>query len=72
MRQQLGKAKVERYRRQTGLDVIAGQVRGGTNHRVDLCLRDGSVVYLWPNGRTEKAVDLTHCLPNVFEPKKGE
>ena len=54
MRQRLGKRKVMKYRRQTGLDVIAGMVRGNTGHRVDLCLRDGSIVYLWPDGTMEK------------------
>ena len=65
MRQRLGKKKVLKYRRETGLDVIAGLVRGGTDHRVDLCLRDGSIVHLWPDGSTEVAEELTHNQPEV-------
>lgn len=67
MRQRLGKRKVKKYREQTGLDVVAGLVRGGTNHRVDLCISDGSVVYLWPDGTTEKADGLNHRQPSVFD-----
>lgn len=70
MRQRLGKKKVSKYRRQTGLDVIAGLVRGGTGHRVDLCLADGSIVHLWPDGTTEAAVGVMHDQTSVFSEVK--
>lgn len=34
----------------TGLPVVKVLVRGGTNHRKDLCLEDGSIRCLWPDG----------------------
>ena len=69
-RQALGAKKVHKYRQLTGFDVIAGLVRGDTNHRVDLCLRDGSVAYLWADGRFEMT-DMKHQQPNVLESKPG-
>ena len=65
MRQRLGKRKVRRYREKTGLDVVAGLVRGNTGHRVDLCLGDGSVVHMWPDGSTEIAQGMRHSFPDV-------
>ena len=47
-RQALGAKKVRKYRRDTGLDAVAGLVRGGTDHRVDLLLRGGRVYSYWP------------------------
>lgn len=54
-RQRLGEKTVARYAKLLGLDnVVGGLVRGGTNHRVDLLIADGSVLYYWPNtGETE-------------------
>lgn len=49
MRQRLGDKKVRKYAKQTGLPVVSGLVRGGTGHRVDLFLSDGSLVYYWPS-----------------------
>jgi hypothetical protein len=34
----------------TGLPVVMVMVRGGTSHRKDLCLEDGSIRCLWPDG----------------------
>lgn len=47
-RQLVGKKKVAKYREATGLPVCTALVRGGTNHRVDLLLEEGKVVYYWP------------------------
>ncbi len=60
MRQRIGEKKIRKYREETGLDVIAGAVRGNTHHRVDLYLRDGAIVYRWPDGTFEQAVNVTH------------
>ncbi len=51
MRQRMSDRKVKKLARQTGLDLVGVLVRGNTNHRKDLCLRDGSVKHLWPDGR---------------------
>lgn len=50
MRQFLGEKKIRKLRRQTGLDIESGMVRGGTEHRVDLLLVSGETVSLFPNG----------------------
>ena len=50
MRQCMGPKKVARYRRDTGLPLRAILVRGGTEHRKDLCLEDGSIVHLFSDG----------------------
>ena len=56
MRQRLGQKKVNKYAKATGLSVIHGLTRGGTGHRVDLCLEDGSVMHYWPKtGETTKS-----------------
>ena len=60
-RQKLGIKKVMRLRRETGLDIIGVLVRGGTDHRQDLCLRDGSIVNLWADGTTTKS-ESRHAL----------
>lgn len=60
-RQTLGPKKVDKLRRQTGLPVVAVLVRGGTEHRKDLCLADGSVVHLYSDGTLERS-DLVHSM----------
>lgn len=51
-RQWVGVKKVRKYAAATGLPVVRALVRGGTDHRVDLCLEDGSVVSYWPRDGT--------------------
>jgi hypothetical protein len=58
-RQLLGRKKTVALRKQTGLDIIAVLVRGGTEHRRDLCLRDGTVKFMWPDG------EITIPEPNL-------
>jgi len=55
VRQLLGPKKVAKLRKQTGLLIVKVMVRGGTNHRKDLCLEDGSIVSLWPDGTIQKS-----------------
>ena len=43
MRQRLSEKKVAKIRALTGLPVFAVLVRGGTDHRKDLCLEDGRI-----------------------------
>lgn len=50
MRQHLNAKKVRRLAEQTGLDVVYVLVRGGTDHRRDLCLRDRTIARLYPDG----------------------
>jgi hypothetical protein len=65
MRQRLGKKKMEALRKQTGLAIVAVMVRGGTDHREDLCLDDGSIIYLYQDGTMEKAEGITHEMKEV-------
>ena len=55
MRQTVGEKRLKRYRRETGLDVLAALVRGNTDHRIDLCIADGSVMHWYRDGRLEKS-----------------
>ena len=54
-RQRLGEKKTNRLRKETGLDIAAVLVRGGTNHRRDLCLHDGSIIHLYRDGKMMKS-----------------
>ena len=49
-RQRLGQKKVDKLRKQTGLDIIKVMVRGGTDHRLDLCLFNGTITRLYKDG----------------------
>ena len=55
MRCRVGPKKVARYRKHTGLPVLTAFVRGGTEHRIDLCLDDGSIMHWFKDGRMEKS-----------------
>ena len=50
MRNKLGPKKVERIRKATGLPVVGVHVRGNTDHRKDLLLEGGKIVYLYKDG----------------------
>ena len=50
MRQLMSHKKVAMLRAKFDLPIVAVLVRGGTNHRKDLCLDDGTIVCLWPDG----------------------
>jgi len=52
-RQKLNHKKVKKLRLSTGLDILHVLVRGGTDHRKDLLLNDGTVKYLYKNGTIE-------------------
>lgn len=54
-RQSLGKKKVAALRRLTGLPVLYVMVRGGTDHRRDLIMEDGSLIHLYKDGQMETA-----------------
>lgn len=41
---------VKKYSKYLGFDIVKIMVRGGTDHRKDLCLRDGSILNLYPDG----------------------
>ena len=55
-RQKVGEKKLRRLAEKTGLDLVAALVRGGTDHRIDLCVRGGEVVHLYRCGASEKSV----------------
>ena len=55
MRQRLNKKKIKKLKLQTGFDIVAVFVRGGTDHRKDLCLADGSIVFLYKDGTMQKS-----------------
>lgn len=63
-RQRLGKKKVDKLIRETGLNIVTALVRGGTNHRKDLCLVDGSVFHLFNDGSIEKS-DIWHSYETL-------
>ena len=46
----LGKKKIEKYRKQLGLPIISGLVRGNTDHRIDFTLEDGRHICLYKDG----------------------
>lgn len=50
MRQVMSERKTRRIAEQVGLKVVRVMVRGNTRHRRDLCLVDGSIATLWPDG----------------------
>lgn len=50
MRQKLGAKKIAKLKRELGLNIVKVLVRGGTDHRKDLFLPDGSVMYLFKDG----------------------
>ncbi len=60
-RQKLGRKKVNKLRRELNLDIVGVYVRGNTGHRKDLCLADGSIVYLFSDGKMEKS-EVRHDL----------
>ena len=50
MRQRMSDKNVARLAAKTGLDLVGVYVRGGTDHRKDLCVRGGGIKCLWPDG----------------------
>ena len=59
MRQNLGEKKVRKLKGELKLPIVHVLVRGGTDHRRDLCLEDGSIIYLFKDGTMEKAENLS-------------
>jgi len=56
MRQKLRLRNIIKIRKETGLkDIIAVQVRGGTNHRRDLLMPNGIVLCLYKDGAIVKS-----------------
>jgi hypothetical protein len=65
MRQILSQKKVNKLRLSTGLDIVKVMVRGGTDHRKDLCISDGSIICLHNNGNMIKST-------SIWDNKKNE
>lgn len=53
MRCVIGNKKVKKLCDKTGLPILTAMTRGGTGHRIDLCLSDGSMKELYPDGSIE-------------------
>ena len=54
MRQLMSTKNAAKYAKKLGLPIVKILVRGGTGHRKDLCMEDGSIVCLWPDGTMDK------------------
>ena len=50
MRQSMSQKNVRKYSKLLNLDIVRILVRGGTDHRKDLHLKDGTIIYLYPGG----------------------
>lgn len=57
----MNKKKTRQMAQKYSLPVVAVLVRGGTGHRKDLCLEDGSIIHLYPDGDMEKS-EYTHKI----------
>jgi hypothetical protein len=55
MRQRLNAKNTRKLQRVTGLPIHHVVVRGDTNHRQDLCLMDGSIIYRDTHGGLSQA-----------------
>ena len=53
MRQYMSAKNTRKLAEKTGLDVVAVLCRGGS-HRKDLCLADGTIASLYPDGTIEQ------------------
>lgn len=53
-RQTLNEKKVNKLRLKTGLDIVKVLVRGGTDHRLDLCIKGGEIISMYKDGTLEK------------------
>lgn len=67
-RNRLGAKKVARLQIQhPDLDIVTALTRGGTGHRIDLCLRDGTVMHLFRDGTRMKS-----SLRHLYKSQDGE
>lgn len=70
-RNRLGAKKVARLQVQyPDLDIVAALTRGGTDHRIDLCLRDGTVVHLYRDGTRMKS-SIRHVYKSPDAERNG-
>ena len=54
-RQRMSNKNTKKYREKLNLPIKYILVRGGTDHRKDLCLKDGSVIHMYKDGTLEKS-----------------
>ena len=66
MWQKLKYHKVKKIAEETGLPVIAVLVRGGENHVKSLCLENGKVVLMLPDG-TLKPSEFGHNIKDKLK-----
>lgn len=65
MRCAMGAKKVDRLRRMTGLPLVAALTRGGTDHRVDLILANGTMFALYKDGHIEPHWATARACPQL-------
>ena len=53
-RQRLGDKKLKKLRKKLGLPIMVAQVRGNTDHRIDLFLEDHTWIRLFKDGTIER------------------
>jgi hypothetical protein len=61
---------VKKYATRLNLPIVRILVRGGTGHRKDLCLEDGSIMELYPDGTMEKST-MKWGIFNYPEPERS-
>lgn len=70
-RQIMSEKNTRKIKDKTGLPIVAVLVRGGTNHRRDLCLNDGTIVSLFKDGTFQKTTqengDYGHKMPPIID-----
>lgn len=54
MRQRLGNKKLRKLEKELGFPIVAVLVRGGTEHRKDLCLENGMIKMMWFDKITQR------------------
>ena len=79
MRQRMGEKKVKKLAEELGLPIKTIQVRGNTDHRKDLLLEGGKMIYLFKDGTMKEASvkwvyikDKHIVLPNEMEVQGGD
>lgn len=66
MRQRIGPKKVARYSRLLDLDIEKALVRGNTNSRIDLYLKDGRKFCWFRNGDLEQVISKQFPEPEEY------
>lgn len=71
MRQSMSAKNVKKYAARLNLPIVRILVRGGTDHRKDFCLEDGSIVMYFPDGSMEKSMMRWDLSSEPSKEKEG-